>query len=455
MAAGIVWRDGGRDGALAEVLARSAGDGRPVLLYWGAAWCPPCNRLKSEVFGHEAVIAQLAKVSAVQLDGDSAGAQALAEQYRLRSYPTLVLFAPDGGEISRLPCELDGELFAATLALALRVGAAGGNAARSLQAALAGDTLNSEQWTLLSHYSWDTDEASLLGQRGLAPTLRALHAAAPAGAARLRLGLHAQLAERAADPVELLALCADPAQARANMDILCNSGASLLKWLVAADQRAAVATALHAQAVSWAEDLWLGRPDRLAALRLQGRLERLGAPAAKRSVGIEQQMQVLLDEAGPADHPHERHTLLNTAVSALNDAGLAPQAEALLRAELDASHAPFYFMLSLASAARRRGDHGAVLDWYERAWQGARGPATRLQWGATLLASLVELAPQDRARIERAAEGMLEDIGAAPDAFRQRNRAQLRKLEQLPAGWNGAGPHSDRLLQRIVVGLAA
>ena len=54
-----------------------------------------------------------------QLDGDSAGAQALAEQYRLRSYPTLVLYAPDGGEITRLPCELDGELFIAAWAPAL------------------------------------------------------------------------------------------------------------------------------------------------------------------------------------------------------------------------------------------------------------------------------------------------------------------------------------------------
>ncbi|SFM80749.1 thioredoxin family protein [Rugamonas rubra] len=452
MAAGIAWQDGGRDGALAEAQARARADGRPLLLYWGAAWCPPCNRLKSEVFGHEAVIAQAAALHAVQLDGDSAGAQALAERYRLRSYPTLLLLAPDGGETTRLPCELDGEQFAAALALALRLGAGGGSAARALQAALAGATLDDAQWSLLSHYSWDTDEASLLGQRALAPTLRALHHAAPAGAARLRLGLHAQLAERAADPAELLALCADAAPARANMDILCNSGASLLKWMLDAGQRAAAATALHAQAGRWAEDLWLGRPDRLAALRLQGRLERLGAPAAKRGVGIEQQVQALLDDSVDAC---ERHTLLNTAVSALNDAGLARQAEALLQAELAGSHAPFYFMLSLAAAARRRGDHGAVLDWYERAWQGARGPATRLQWGATLLASLVELAPQDRARIERAAEGLLQDIGAAADAFRQRNRAQLRKLEQLPAGWNGAGPHSDRLLQRIVGGLAA
>ena len=55
---------------------------------------------------------------------------------------------------------------------------------------------------------------------------------------------------------------------------------------------------------------------------------------------------------------------VNTAVSALNDAGLPAEAEQVLLAELPRSHSPYYFMLSLAASAKRRNDVAGVLDWY-------------------------------------------------------------------------------------------
>ena len=105
------------------------------------------------------------------------------------------------------------------------------------------------------------------------------------------------------------------------------------------------------------------------------------------------------------------------------------QAEQVLLAELPRSHSPYYFMLSLAAGAKRRGDMAAAVDWYEKAWNAAAGPATRLQWGVTYLNSLMELSPQDTARIDQAEQGLRADIAAAgPDAFEQRNLAQLQKL---------------------------
>lgn len=64
-----------------------------------------------------------------------------------------------------------------------------------------------------------------------------------------------------------------------------------------------------------------------------------------------------------ATDPYERHTLVNTAVSALNDAGLPELAEQVLLAELPRSHSPYYFMLSLAASAKRRSDVAGVLSW--------------------------------------------------------------------------------------------
>jgi thiol-disulfide isomerase/thioredoxin len=433
------------DGSLAEAQALARAQQRPLFLYWGAVWCPPCNRVKSEIFARDEFAARSASVLCYHLDGDSAGAQALAAQYQLRSYPTLVLFAPDGSEITRLPCELDGELFVAAFDTALAVHAAGSSAAAALEAALSGSrALSAAEWSLLSHYSWDTDEGKLLGDRALAPTLSALVTAAnvhPDAAARLHL--HAQLASGTGDAAALLAVLADARVARSNLDIFNNSGLSLIKN---ASRREELAAALGSVAAQWADDFWLSAPDRLMAVRLQMRMARLLVP----SHGLQDLVRERVEQAlAESTDPYERHTLVNTAVSALNDAGLSAEAEQVLLAELPRSHSPYYFMLSLAASAKRRSDTAAVLDWYGQAWQASTGPATRLQWGVTYLSSLIDLAPQDSARIEQAAQSLLADVQAAgADARQQRNLSQLHKLAPKLAAIP-AGPHTTELGRSI------
>src|SRR5471030_640476 len=407
----IAWRDGVDDGGLTAAFAQAAAEQRPLFLYWGAAWCPPCNRVKAEIFARDDVAERLRGLLPVYLDGDSAGAQALAAQYQLRSYPTLILFAPDGREITRLPCELDGELFVAALDVALRCAS---TASLSLQMALSAEpALTADAWSLLAHYSWDTDEGQLLASRDAAATLTALAQACPQPDAAARLALHAQVAgRRPADAGALLAVITDARLARANMDLLNNSGIELIK--AAAEGRVELVAALSAVARTWSGDLWLSASDRLTALRLQMRLTRLGA----------------------------------------HDAGLAQQAEALLLAELPGSHSPYYFMLSLVGSAKRRGDTAGVLNCYEQAAAGATGRATRLQWDTTYLSSLIDLAPHDGARIDAAAATLLRDIAATTDAFQQRNLTQLQRAAAKLAGLPQPGPEAIALSRAIAAGLA-
>ena len=428
----IAWNEVRHAGDLEAAFALARSRRQPLFLYWGAVWCPPCNRVKAEIFARDEFVRRSAFALCCHLDGDTPGAQALAARYGLRSYPTLVLFAPDGGEITRLPCELDGESFAAAFDTALAVHAAGSGAAAALAAALSGARkLGADEWSLLSHYSWDTDEGRLLGGRDLAATLLALARACNGvdADAAARLALHGQLAsagkgvDAAANAEVLMAIFSDARLARANMDILSNSGVNLIKF---ASRREELAAVLSGAAARWADDFWLGAPDRLAAARLQMRLTRLLAA----SQGLQEQVRERVDAAlAEAGDPYERHTLVNTAVSALNDAGLAARAEQVLLAELPRSHSPYYFMLSLAAGAKRRGDTAGALDWYRQARDAAVGPATRLQWGVTYLNSLQELTPQDAERIEQAERGLRADIAAAgADAYEQRNLAQLQKL---------------------------
>lgn len=421
-------------GTPAAAFAQAAAQQRPLLLYWGANWCPPCNRVKSEIFAHSDCIALSRALLCYHLDGDQPGAQALAAQHRLRSYPTLVLYAPDGTEITRLPCEFDGERFAVALAQALAVQAAGSHASLAFQAALSGSrALSAAEWALLADYSWDTDEDALLAGRPLASTLLALAdaaATAVASAPALRLRLHALLAQALAPDAGaalMRALCADAHAAQANRDLLSNYGIELIKLCA---ERESVAAALGQRAAHWAEDLWLGAPDRLAAARLQLRMARLLGPSQALQETARLQVAAALDAASDG---YQLHTLVNTAVSLFNEAGLLAEAEQLLQAHLPQSPTPFYFMLSLAASAKRRGDTAAALDWYEHAYQSAVGPATRVQWGVTYLSQLMELAPQDAARMTAARAALLADVAVAgADARQQRNLSQLQKLARWP-----------------------
>ncbi len=442
MADTIEWFEGGFDAALEA--ARAAG--RPLFLYWGAVWCPPCNRVKYEIFGREDFPAKLQSMVAIQLDGDSPNAQSMAARLKLRSYPTMVMYRPDGSEITRLPCELDGELFGEAL-MAARF--AGHTASGSMAAALNGTrALSPSEWTLLSNYSWDTDEGVLLQGRDPGVTLATLSQLASAAVtgeaaaaarqvedAATRLHLHALVAQagRVADassPEFLLKVLGDARVARANMDIFGNSGHQLVR--AAPARHAELATAMANAAQAWAEDMWLSAPDRLTAVRLQMRMARMGYAGKD----LPQLVRTRVEQAlALVDDKYGRHTLVNTAVSALNDAGLHAEAEALLQSTLVESHAPYYFKLSLASAAKRRGDLPGMLDWYEKAWRSSVGPATRIQWGVTYLAAVIDTTPGDTARIEAAASALAQDFASAPDAFQQRNLTQAQKLlAKLPAG---------------------
>ncbi len=85
-------------------------------------------------------------------------------------------------------------------------------------------------------------------------------------------------------------------------------------------------------------------------------------------------------------------------------AGLLDESDALITRELKRSHSPYYYMLALASNAKKRktpAGNAAAIDWARQGYETSVGPATRLEWGGSYVRYLVDLAPDDAAQIEK------------------------------------------------------
>ncbi len=446
--AAIDWKN---DFSTAFALARA--QQRPVFLYWAAAWCPPCNRVKASILSHPDFIALADALVPLHIDGDFPGAQQLAERFHVRSYPTLIVYRCDGTEVTRLPCELDGAAFASTLRMALD---APFTVAESVQAALSGERiLQDDEWRLLANYSWDTDELQALGTLDAAATLASLTRMCTLADASVRLAWHALQAAALAksDVVDELGAIAqleatlnDAPLVRTNFDLVTLCAADLVRYLTQSktNERLRLCV-LWEQALATLEvDPTLSVADQLAALRARVRLSRLGALIP----GLNELARKRIAAAVAATtEPSLRHVVVNTAAGLLSDAGLLAEAETLLLAELNRSHAPFYFMHNLATIAKKRGNPLEAVSWYEQAWKRATGPATRLQWGTTYLHGLIDFAPQDADRIEQFARVLLREVAESRDTYYQRNRTQMQRIDQKLATWGIGGEYAAALRQ--------
>ena len=464
---GIAWQKGDVDAAFAAAKAQH----KPVFLYWGAVWCPPCNQVKATIFNRQDFIERSRFFVPVYIDGDSASAQRLGDRFKVSGYPTMILFTPDGGEITRLPGEVEVDQY-------MRVLAMGMNGARPVKETLAaalspgvgGSALSADDWRMLAYYSWDTDENTLVAAKALSPTLERLAKACPATqpdtAARLRLrALVAAATAKDVKPREdkpaaadLTRLLADPRLARENFDLLTYYADKVVAYVTPPKSaaRAELAAEWNAVLERFVADSTLSTADRLSAISGRIALAKLDAP--KGAPLPDPLLQTVRDQVARADRettdPYARQAVISAAADALSDADLMRASDALLEAELKRSHSPYYFMLDLAANAKKRGDKATALDWEQKAYTAADGPATRLQWGVHYVNALIELTPQDEARIEHAAKSVIGELDPTPDTFYERNRRGLERMGGKLAAWNAQRRH-EPAMARIRAQMAA
>jgi len=468
---GIAWKNAASDADVDAAFAQAKADNKPVFVYWGAKWCPPCNYVKATLFNRQDFIERSRAFVPVYVDGDSPGAQRLGSRFKVSGYPTMVLFNPQGTELTRLPGEVEGERYTQVLTLGM-------NAQRPVKDVLAqvktdakGVTAN--DWRLLAFYSWDTDQQQLVPKDGVPALLKQLADACPADQAEIamRLRLKALAATDgkappsadAATRTALLKLLAEPAASRTQLDMLTNYPSDITRALTKAGtpERSELRQAFDGALKRFEGDTTLSRADRMQALIAQVDLARIDAKKDAAVKLPEPLLADIRDQTARADREitdgYERQAVITAAAYLLDEAGLGSESDALLKANLSKSHSPYYLMSDLAINAKKRGDKTEALHWYEAAFDKSEGPATRLQWGASYIEALVDLAPQDAARIEKATGQLFSEAAKQPDAFYQRSGRALQKVSTKLLAWNKSGAHKAEMqrLQAQLDGICA
>jgi thiol-disulfide isomerase/thioredoxin len=433
-APGIDWFDGDVDRAFESAQTAK----KPVFLYWGAKWCPPCQQLKSSVFSRSDFIAKSKQFVTVYLDGDDPGAQKWGEKFRVSGYPTVVILRPDRQEITRIAGGMDLSLYADLLdgALSDLRPMADVLAAMQARGALArGDCQR------LAYYGWDLRDYSSAERKSLAADLGS--AGRSCGSADSLDSARLTVASAALDPTpeavtQVIAIVENPSIAAHLADALQRLDSPFYKAVLA---RGSATSEAFLRAWTDAMERVASDPavidsDQLAAVGAQMALIKEFAKDNRvpEDIAVGARSRVAAALAKKFD-PYVRAGVVNSA-SYVDDQLDDIDAEyTMLNVELAASRAPYYYMVDLGDIEEKRGHPAPALSWYERAYRESQGIATRFQWGATYLSALLRLAPTDHTRIRDAGMAVLAELDG-PDRIQARSRVGLEKLDQRLRKWN-------------------
>ncbi len=469
--ANVAWLVAAADADIERAFTQAKAQKKPVLLYWGASWCPPCNQLKATLFNRQDFAAQSKHFVAVFVDGDRPAAQKLGARFKVGGYPTMVLFTPEGSEITRLPGEAD----APQVLSLLEAGLAGGRPIAAVLAdARAGKAISANEWRMLAFHSWEVDDSGLVAAADRPGVLAELAVKSPAGDGETttRLWLKALAASddgKGLKPDAALAqrvarVLADPAATRTQMDVIANGATEMVKALTSDDsaERAPLVAQFDVALLRLQNDATLSRGDRVSVLIERIDLARLGQPKDSTTPKLPAMLvSEVRDLSSRMDREisdgYERQAVITAVAYLQGQAGLWADSDALLKGNLAKSHSPYYLMSQLAGNAKKLGKKDEALSWYQQAYDKSVGPATRLQWGASYVAALIDLSPQDAPRIEKAAAQIFTEASKDAGALHDRSGRSLQRIGKKLAGWNADGKQAAAIkrLQPKVAALCA
>ncbi|MBK6672618.1 MAG: thioredoxin family protein [Proteobacteria bacterium] len=184
-------------GDLNAAFAAAAAQNKPVFLYWGAEWCPPCHDLKAHVFSRTDFQQKLRQFVPVYLDGDAEGAQQAGAEFSVMGYPTVVVLRADRTEVARIAGGMDLGSYADVLDLALE----GVSPLPELLRSLRGDAslaLSQSDCRRMAYNAWRLDPRAEADAAALVQSLQLAEQRCPRDATAERDRLTAMAASLAA-----------------------------------------------------------------------------------------------------------------------------------------------------------------------------------------------------------------------------------------------------------------
>lgn len=421
----IAWREGDVDDAFAEAKEVD----KPVLLYWGAKWCPPCNLMKQTLFKDPAFIAETRNFIPVHLDGDAKGAQLWGETFGIQGYPTVIILRPDRSEITRLA----GGSSASALAGVLKVAAGRTTSTEDLLGrAAAPARLSADDWRLLASFDWLDDPKHFGDPKRSAAFVAKLADAAPDPAIRRHFALTslfilAENGKTALAPAQqaqiravLPAILADHGEVKANRQELSYGAPDLIKALPDPAEREALGGQLVAALERVAADASVPLGDRLGTLNADIALAKAANGGKVTPEVLAKVRRLVAMVSAGATNPSMRQAVMPDAGQALADAGDTAGARRLWTGELAHAVAPYYFMADLAALAEDAKDDRAAIGWLRQAAETAQGPATRIQWAMAYSQGVMRMTPDDKTAVERSAGMVIDALGQNDAGYAER-----------------------------------
>jgi thiol-disulfide isomerase/thioredoxin len=441
----IEWFKGSIDAAFA--LSRT--QNKPLFLYWGAVWCPPCVEIKQTVFKSQQFIAQSKLFIPFYLDGDTEQAQVYGEKFDTKVYPTMIVFNPAGEEITRLHAGIDISAYNTVLELSLD----SMRPTRALVEAALQDpqSLTNAELQQLAYYSWYDGKAL---PEGTTPELfKTLSAEAadrsPEASARFSLQYLVMLASTLEDEEADTTEKADSEKLKAILEsrelvLSCWDYLIMPEEIISAVGGDEIeieslqnqwATALqdnrHDERLSTKNQIYGWRP--YLVFHFQGDEEKT-RPLPQDVVASIRADGKAADESVAGTH--ERQSVINTVSNVFVLAGLTDDARTLLTSEIEKSRTPYYFMGSLAYVEEQVGNLSVALEWRRKAYEASKGPATRIRWWASYVQALTRLAPEDKQRILQTSMEIFDPSKGMEEFFSGANFRNLGRANTSLQEWD-------------------